>query len=443
MTSHRLARPFTRPFTAQPFAAPITVPITAACLAFLLSACGGGGDSGSAAGGTATGAGSSSGATAYAAGPVTGLGSVIVNGIRYDDSSARVLNDDNVELSGSNRRLKVGMQVEVGSGAVDDSAARAKAETIRIGSELVGTVERVTLDASGQVQSFVLLGQTVLVQRPGTAVDDSLAGGFAAIKVGALLEVHASFNGSAYVASFIEGRAPGAVSRYKVRGVITAVDPTARTFVIGGATFSSAGLTASTLTAPLAVGTLVRVDVATGAVAGAGPLQALAVRSGSRSSNSVVGAGAVGDARLRGTITQALAASSFELDGVTVRVDGSTRFDAGSLANLLKGAVVDVRGVLQGGVLVASRISLRKADNDVRAGGGIDDVGGIELHGTASAIDLTANRFTLTHSSGTAYTVTYTLDFDAIVSSAPKLEVKGTLGADGRSIQAVRIQRED
>lgn len=65
------------------------------------------------------------------------------------------------------------------------------------------------------------------------------------------------------------------------------------------------------------------------------------------------------------------------------------------------------------------------------------------MHGTASSIDTAANRFTLTHSSGTRYTVTYELDFDGVVTSSPKLEVKGVLSSDGKGIQALLIKRED
>lgn len=431
----------------------------------VLCACGGGGgsDAGTTGAGAASGtpagtAATSSTATAYASGPITGLGSIIVNGVRYDDSAARVLGDDDSELRDDRRRLKLGMQVDVASAAVDDSTGRARAESVRVGSELVGTVERVTVDANGALQSFVLLGQTVLIQRPGTVVDDSLPGGLAGITVGRLLEVHASFNGTAYVASFIELRSAAAVTRFKVRGVVSALDTTARSFRIGSTSFSYAGLGADALSVSLANGLLVRVEVATGSTSG-GVLQALSVRPGRRASSTLTASAAVADARLRGSVSKAVAGSAFELDGTPVQVDASTRFDKGTLASLVLGAVVEVRGVLQAGTVIAGRVTVRSSDDrgssgssgasggsngdDSSRGGGTDDIGGIELHGTASAIDLSANRFTLTHAGGTSYAVSYVLDFDAIVASSPKLEVKGTLSADGRSILASTIKRED
>lgn len=458
-----LDRPSTAAFGAGWARARLAAAITIVSASVLAGCGGGGGGAGAAAapagGGTGgTTSASAPTATAYASGTITGLGSIIVNGVRYDDSAARVVGDDDSELRDDRRRLRLGMQVDVASGAVDDSTSRARAETVRVGSELVGTVERVVLDASGAVQSFVLLGQTVLVQRPGTVVDDSLPGGLAGITVGRLLEVHATFNGTAYVASFIELRSAAAVSRFKVRGVVSALDTTARTFRIGTTTFSYTGLGADALTATLANGALVRVEVAPGASGGAGVLQALSVRPGRRASSTLTASAAVADARLRGTVGKAPVGGLFELDGTPVQVDASTRFDKGSLASIVVGAVVEVRGVLQSGTLLASRVTVRKADDNGGAsgsnsggnsgsgggnGGGTDDIGGIELHGTASEIDLAANRFTLTHAGGTRYTVTYTGDFDSVVSTSPKLEVKGTLSGDGRTIQATLIKRED
>ena len=422
-----------------------------------LAACGGGGGGDAAPAGAAPAGGGVGGtggattqagptATAYAAGPIDGFGSVIVNGVRYDDSAARILDDDGTAFRGGDRaRLRLGMRVEVGSAAVDDSTGRAKAESVRVGSELVGTVSAVTKDGSGAVVSFVLLGQTVLIQRPGTVIDDSITGGFAGITVGNVLEVHASFNGTAYLASFIEDRSTAALSRFKIRGVVSALDTTAKTFRIGNTTVSYASLASGNAlpaTLPtLANGLLVRVELGTTAGAN-GVLTALSLRSGQRTADQLTSSSAVGDARLRGTVSKAVVNATFELDGVAVQIDSSTRFDKGSLADLVVGALVDVRGVLRNGVLVAERVKLRKAEDNSRA---TDDNpnGGIELHGTASEIDTAANRFTLTHSSGTRYTVSYVLDFDAIVRSSPKLEVKGLLSTDGKGIQALLIKRED
>src|SRR5690349_21386141 len=144
--------------------------------AVLLGGCGGGGDMGA----STTLASSGS----FAAGTITGFGSVIVNNVRFDDSHATVSDDDGNASSSS--ALKLGMRVEILGGAVHDdgSGARADASAIRFGPELVGPVA--SIDAAAK--SLVVLGQTVLVVDT-TVIDDRLVGGFAAIAVGAVLEV--------------------------------------------------------------------------------------------------------------------------------------------------------------------------------------------------------------------------------------------------------------
>ncbi|MDZ7811771.1 MAG: hypothetical protein U5L74_01040 [Ideonella sp.] len=48
---------------------------------------------------------------AFANGPISGFGSIIVGGVRYDDSAATVRNDDNQSLSSADLRL--GMVVTI------------------------------------------------------------------------------------------------------------------------------------------------------------------------------------------------------------------------------------------------------------------------------------------------------------------------------------------
>ncbi|MEY4753029.1 MAG: hypothetical protein RJA44_704, partial [Pseudomonadota bacterium] len=144
-----------------------TAPVIGSLLlsALVLAACGGGGSDA----GTPV-------ASNYAAGTITGFGSVIVNGVRYDDSSASVNGEDDSSTSTSS--LKIGMQVEVESEGVvcstDTSGAQtctAKAGRISHGgNSLVGPVDAGSL-ISGT--SFTLLGQKVLISSTTTFNYDS------------------------------------------------------------------------------------------------------------------------------------------------------------------------------------------------------------------------------------------------------------------------------
>ncbi|MEZ5738630.1 MAG: hypothetical protein R3E68_03630 [Burkholderiaceae bacterium] len=74
--------------------------------AFLLAGCGGGSEVlGPGSGGTGT------SVTTTAVGPISGFGSVIVNGVRYDDSLARVSDERGTTLSRS--QLRLGMMVQI------------------------------------------------------------------------------------------------------------------------------------------------------------------------------------------------------------------------------------------------------------------------------------------------------------------------------------------
>jgi Domain of unknown function (DUF5666) len=380
----------------------------------LLAACGGGGD------GTDN---SAAGATAdsFSSGPISGLGSIIVGGVRFDDSGARVEDDE----GGSRIRseLRLGMMVEVESSAIDDSNARASALRIRFGSELKGPVA--AIDAAAQ--TLRVLDQTVAVSAQ-TVFDSTLVGGFGALAVGQVLEIHAQFDASTgrYAATRIE-REDGA-TEYRLRGVVSQLDTGAKTLRIGDASIDYGSVAATELPAGLADGRRVRVRLQTAQVNGR--WIATHVRTGVRRVDELRG---VGDARIRGLVTAVASATRFELQGVTVDA-ASARLELGGAA-LAVGLLLEVRGQLDAGVLVAARVRA------IERGG--DDWQRVELHGTVSALDTAAQTFVVRE---------VKVDYSRVVEwrdgSAPTLaegravEVKGGWSADRRTLVAVRIEFE-
>ena len=125
-------------------------PLTIARPSSLLAACGGGG-------GETAGVGTG-GTGSFSVGSVTGFGSVFVNGVRFEDNGARLVDDDGtVKVLGSDDNpLKVGMVVEV-TGSVDDSGTVRKATQIAYGAELKGPVTAVDVAAG----TFDVFGITV------------------------------------------------------------------------------------------------------------------------------------------------------------------------------------------------------------------------------------------------------------------------------------------
>ena len=115
-----------------------------------IAACGGGGTDV---------AGLSSGGTgSFTSGTISGFGSIIVNGIRYNNDAASLLpNDDSVS---SVQSLQLGMVVNIEGSAVTPAATAtglptATAYRITYGSEWVGPV------SNKGATSFEILGHTV------------------------------------------------------------------------------------------------------------------------------------------------------------------------------------------------------------------------------------------------------------------------------------------
>ena len=179
-----------------------------------VASCGGGVDSG----------GTGAPATAFASGPITGFGSVIVNGVHFDDRSAAVSDaDGNVR---SRDDLRLGMTTDVrGSAIVIDADGNdaSTATSIVFGSEIVGPVAASDLSA----RTLTVLGQTIDIAAT-TVFDTSLAGGQAALAVGDVVEVYGHVDAATghYVATRIERKT--SVAAFALRGIVAGLDARAR-----------------------------------------------------------------------------------------------------------------------------------------------------------------------------------------------------------------------
>ena len=382
------------------------------CVTALLAACGGGGsDSGSS---------SSDTATAYSSGPITGFGSVIVNGVRFDDSSARITDDDDVAVNRDDLRL--GMTAEVqGAGVTTDSLGRhGRALAIRIGNEIVGPVSAV--DAAAK--TLTALGQTVDVT-DNTLFGERITGGLAGIAAGTVVEVNGALNVTTghYTATRIDVR-PNA-PYFRLRGVIAGLDTTAKTFKIGDALISYAGLSTTDVFASLANGLLVRVRLQTTQVAGA--WVATRIAGGVRKIENQ------DQAEVHGLITAFTSATQFSVNGIVVDATNAT-FPNGQTGVVL-GARVEVEGKAVDGVIVASKVQLED-EREVH-------IRGFELHGNITTIDTTLKTFVLRGVTVSyAGTVVYKDGTEANLVVGAQVEVKGVLNLDGKTLAAARIEFE-
>lgn len=384
---------------------------TLAAAAAAMTACGGGGGEDSAAAAPTP--------TTYASGTITGLGSIIVGGVRYDDSRARI-EDDEGNISTA-QALKLGMSVELQAGNVNEAAATGMASLIRFGSEMKGPVA--SIDATAQ--TLRVLDQTVVVT--DTTVFEPGLAGFAAIAVGDILEIHAVFDASTgrYTATRIE-KEDGA-NNYRLRGLVSALDTTAKTFKIGDAVINYGS--ATEVPTSLADGQRVRVRLQT--TQANGQWVAISVRNGMKRVDDLP------DARVRGAITAFTSARAFEINGLVV--DAANAEIRPNADRVVLGAVVDVRGRIQDGKLVASRVQVLG-----QGAGKDDDEKNFELHGAISALDTAAKTFVVRE---------VTVDYSRVVvwkdgneaqlANGKNVEVKGLFSQDRTRLMAALIEFED
>ncbi len=392
--------------------------LPALALSVSLAACGGGSADGVGSGGTGS----------YSSGTITGFGSIIVNGVRYDDSTAVV-----VDAAGNTRSssdLHLGMVVEIEASAIQTDAATgrrsATATKISYGSEIEGPVD--AIDAAANQLS--VLGQVVQLNA-STVFDDDLRGGLAALQVGQIVEINGYFTSAGHYAATRIDREDDDESSYELRGPVAALDAAAQTLQIGGATIA---LGSAPAVPTLAVGDFVRVDLAkTRNPAGQWVAVRVVKASLTQGDGSTGNAGASSnrdEAELEGFITQFTSAASFSVNGVPVDASAVTNPPAG----LAAGVRVEVEGRLVDGRLIARKIELE--DGDSR-----DD--GIEIDGTIEAFNAAARTFVIR-----GVTVQYddTVRFEdgsaANLRDGARVEVEGRLAADGVTVVATRIDFE-
>jgi hypothetical protein len=151
---------------------------------------------------------------AVAAGPITGFGSVIVNGVTYDTSTATFTRDGDPSTQAE---FKVGETVIV-KGTIDDDNTNAVAESVELDEIVKGPVSAVT----GTV--LTVMGQTVNAG-DRTSIDDScnvtLADLSPLLAVFAV-EVYGSVDGNGDIeATRIECKAAGEIDEFEVNGIVS------------------------------------------------------------------------------------------------------------------------------------------------------------------------------------------------------------------------------
>lgn len=201
--------------------------------ALFLAGCGGGGGSdkndpapGATAGPTAGPTTSNDAGGSLSAGPIAGLGSVILSGVRFDDTEANVVDEDDQPFPGGRDGLKLGMMCRVkGRGKSRKSDKTDKAEKIICMSELLGPVDSVPA-ATTAPTTMVVMGQKVTIT-PCTIFEEGLGlTGDKVLAVNDIVEVHGYFLNNEMTATRIELKKAAEIKPTKMCGVVSALTTT-------------------------------------------------------------------------------------------------------------------------------------------------------------------------------------------------------------------------
>ena len=281
-------------------------------------------------------------------GSISGFGSVIVNGERYDTSSAIFTIDGQ---SGSQSDLAVG-DVVVIKGTVADDSAGAIAETVEFDDNVEGPVSSVNMAAG----SFVVLGQLVFVG-DGTSIDDSCPSPLSELLNVAAVEVSGPVMADGSItATRLECKAVLGVM--EVTGIVTA-SPTATTFEINALTVDYSGVVMlEDFPGGRSVETGDLVEAKGTSLGPNGQLIATMVEyKGARLD------GVEGDhLEIEGFITDFVDASNFSVSDIPVITDQNTVFEGGVAGDLGLNLKVEVEGLYDANnVLNASKVEIQTA----------------------------------------------------------------------------------
>ena len=306
--------------------------------------------------------------TVFTSGPISGFGSVYVNGVRYATVSTDI-EIDGVKASLSD--LRIGQVIDL-KGHVQDGSSSA--DLIRYSHNLEGPITSV--DPVGL--KFVAMGQTVQVDSDTLFGDGIVPATIEGLEEGDIVEVSGLIDGEGQIEATRVDLWAGS-GPYDVFGTASEVKAAEKTFLITGlkVDYSAANIEDFPSGSP-EDGDLVLV---TGFDFGEGGVF-LATRVELRYDQQMLPD--TGDkVHIAGLITSFVSATDFDVAGVSVTTTSSTVYENGTVADLAVDVRVCVEGILNAeGVLVAERVRFA-LEQEIRIVSTVDAISpyGLEILG--------------------------------------------------------------
>ncbi len=387
--------------------------IAAMALSALLAACGGGSDA-QVAGINGSGV-TGTGSPGVAVGPITGFGSIFVNGVEFELSNSTSVSVDGVPSSGQ-ADLRVGQVVTV-NGTINTATGKGTATSVAFNDNLQGAVVSKDITAS----TFLVFGQTVLVTGATTFEGTT---DLSTLAVGAVVEVSGFVNAAGQIEA----------TRVEVKTGAGESELTGTVSGLSGSTFSLGTTLINFASANLRDG-----SPANGAcveVKGSFTADVFVATSVEVKSCGITATAGLGE--IEGIITTGLSGGSFVLGVTNVSITSSPTYVNGVQADLVAGKKVEVEGTFNSsGVLVASKIEFKQGTG-TRLTGFVDTVDTTTKTVTMFGIPVTITASTQMVDKLGSSNATFAL---SNIQNGNYLEVRGYENAAHTAMTAVTLER--
>ncbi len=304
--------------------------------------------------------------TTIVSGPITGFGSVIVNGQRYgiDNASIRIEG-----RAGGQADLKVGQVVTMK--ATQDDDGEWEASEVSFNDLVQGPIESISLTNN----RMVVLGQTVVV-RASTSFDEDISpSSLEGLMVGDFVQVSGQINGGGnIVATQVELSDDTQV--FEITGNVSGLNRGAMTFRIRGQDVDYSGAELLDFDGDISNGNRVEIE---GSEVTSGVFMATSVQF--QDKDDEIESGTLAD--IKGVITDFTSAQDFKIGEISIRSDDATIFENCMASDLEVDVEVHVKGTYdENEVVLAEEIECEIDAN-------------LEVESTVDAVDSEAGTLTV------------------------------------------------
>ena len=361
-------------------------------------------------------------------GPITGFGSVHLNGHEFDTSSVTVLMDDR---SARMEDLRVGMMVSVRATMTISNQAM-EANQIRFVDDAEGPVTALNRETN----SFVVFGKNVLFDEL-TVFDGVTA---ETLADGNVVQVSGQWrNENRIQATHIERKANEYQSgmRMEVKGEVSGLDTTMQRFNLGSQECDYSSAVMELGDAQLANGMYVEVETRSAVQDGEMLLDRVRARDRDRDRDRDHQCDSDCDFEVEGYVTAFTSTLEFEVDGWPVTTTDSTVYVNGTADTLALDVKVAIDGTLDADdVLIADRIVFR-LPSVVEIEADVESIDTASAAVTLLGIDVATNEFTMFRDDSDTAVPEFGFGDVAV---GDRIEIRAYL--DGSTVMATRFERD-